>query len=257
MTDQSNGANVAEEMDELPDAASAAINDDRPGGAPRPHHYPSREMLDREMREIKDEVLRMGSLVAVQIGAAIDALVKHDAEAATVAIVSDGRINESQRHIASLIVTTIATQAPVARDLRYLLALDHVTYELERMGDHAASVAKQARKLAPEPPLKRYVDLPAMGTLAAEQVRGVLRALVDLDVELARTVAAGDNDMDDLYHRIFSEVLELMRADPANVDRGARILFAAKNLERIGDRVTNIAEDVVFQATGDVEDLNP
>ncbi len=234
-----------------------AITADRPGMPPRPYHYPSREMLDREMREIKDEVLRMGSLVAVQIGEAIEALAKHDVEGATAAIVGDRRINEAQRHIASLIVTTIATQGPVARDLRYLLALDHVTYELERMGDHAASVAKQARKLAPEPPLKDYVDLPQMGTLAAEEVRGVLRALVDLDVDLARQVAAGDNDIDALYHRIFTEVLELMRADPANVDRGTRILFAAKNLERIGDRVTNIAEDVVFLATGDVEDLNP
>ncbi len=248
MSDQENGTRAGSE------AAPAAESEGLP---PRPQYYPSREMLDRELREIKDEVLRMGSLVAVQIGDAIDALVRHDADAATVAIASDGRTNEAQRHIAQLIVTTIATQAPVARDLRYLLALDHVTYELERMGDHAASVAKQARKLAPEPPVKDYVDLPQMGRLAAEEVRGVLRALVDLDVDLARTVAAGDNDIDALYHQIFSEVLELMRQDPANVDRGARILFAAKNLERIGDRVTNIAEDVVFLATGDVEDLNP
>ena len=248
---------MSDQDNETGESGELAIAADPAGAPPRPHHYASREMLDREVREIKDEVLRMGSLVAVQIGAAIDALVAHDTEKATAAIAGDGRINEAQRHIAQLIVTTIATQAPVARDLRYLLALDHVTYELERMGDHAASVAKQARKLAPEPPIKDYVDLPQMGNLAAEEVRGVLRALVDLDVDLARTVAAGDNDIDDLYHRIFSEVLELMRQDPANVDRGARILFAAKNLERIGDRVTNIAEDVVFLATGDVEDLNP
>jgi len=89
-----------------------------------------------------------------------------------------------------------------------------------------------------------------MGRLAAEEVRGVLRALVDLDVDLARRVAAGDNEIDALYHQIFSEVLELMRQDPVNVDRGTRILFAAKNLERIGDRVTNIAEDVVFLTPG-------
>lgn len=223
----------------------------------RPGHYPSRETLDRELGEIKDEVLRMGSLVASQIGAAIEALVEHDADKATAAIVGDGRINESQRHIATLIVTAIATQSPVARDLRFLLALDHVNYELERMGDHAASVAKQARKLAPHAPLKEYVDLPRMGELAAEQVRGVLRALVDLDVDAARAVAHRDDDMDTLYHAIFDEVLELMRADSGNVERGTRILFAAHYLERIGDRVTNIAEDVVFQATGDIEDLNP
>jgi phosphate transport system protein len=220
-------------------------------------HYFGRETLDREMRAIKDEVLRMGSLVAAQIGVAIEALVDHDADKATEAIVGDGRINEAQRHVASLITTTIATQQPVARDLRFLLALDHVGYELERMGDHAASVAKQARKLAPHPPLKQYVDLPRMGELAAEQVRGVLRSLVDLDQVQARDVARRDDEMDDLYHRIFDEVLELMREEPDNVDRGARILFAAHYLERIGDRVTNIAEDVVFLATGDIEDLNP
>jgi phosphate transport system protein len=222
-----------------------------------PRYYASRETLDREMAEIKDEVLRMGSLVASQIGIALDALVSHDAEKATTAIVGDGRINEAQRHIASLITTTIATQQPVARDLRFLLSLDHVTYELERMGDHAGSVAKQARKLAPFPPLQEFMDLPAMAELAADQVRGVLRALVDLDTARAREVAARDDDMDDLYHHTFAEVLELMRADPANVERGTRVLFAAHYLERIGDRVTNIAEDVVFLATGDIEDLNP
>jgi len=228
-----------------------------PIGLPRASHFASRETLDREMREIKDEVLRMGSLVASQIGVAIEALVNHDADKATAAIVGDGRINEAQRHVASLITTTIATQQPVARDLRFLLSLDHVAYELERMGDHASSVAKQARKLAPHPPLKDYVDLPRMGELAAEQVRGVLRALVDLDTVDARNVAARDDDMDNLYHGIFDEIVGLMRENSDNVERGTRILFAAHYLERIGDRVTNIAEDVVFLATGDIEDLNP
>jgi phosphate transport system protein len=219
--------------------------------------YTSREMLDREMGAIKDEVLRMGSLVAAQIGAALDSVVAHDADAATAVIVGDVRINDAQRHVSSLITTTIATQQPVARDLRFLLALDHVTYELERMGDHAASVAKQSRKLAPLAPFKRYVNLPRMGELAAQQVRGILRALVDLDVARAREVAAVDDEIDTLYHAIFAEVLELMRADPGNVERGTRVLFAAHYLERIGDRVTNIAEDVVFLATGNIEDLNP
>jgi phosphate transport system protein len=186
----------------------------------------------------------------------LQALVDHDADAALAIIEGDGRINEAQRAVSSLITATIATQQPVARDLRFLLTIDHVSYELERMGDHAGSVAKQARKLAPEPPLKHYIDLPEMGELGAALVHGILRALVDVDQDEARRVAAGDDAMDALYHRTFDEVLELMRADPANVDRGARILFAAHYLERIGDRVTNIAEDVVFLATGDIEDLN-
>jgi phosphate transport system protein len=216
-----------------------------------------REVLDRELREVKENVLRMGSMVAEQIQAALAALTSHDTEAATAVIVGDGRINEVQRYVVKLITTTIATQQPVARDLRFLLALDHVTYELERMGDHAGSVAKQARRLAPDPPLKRYVDLPRMGELAAQQVHAVLRALVDMDEAAAREVARRDDDMDHLYRKIFDEILDLMRADPGNVDRGARILFAAHYLERIGDRVTNIAEDVVFLRSGEIEDLNP
>jgi phosphate transport system protein len=247
------GASAVEQAETV---ASRAADDDAKFSS-RPRYYASRDTLDREMREIKDEVLRMGSLVAAQIALAIDALVSHDAEKATAAIVGDGRINEAQRHVASLITTTIATQQPVARDLRFLLSLDHVAYELERMGDHAGSVAKQARKLAPFPPLKDYVDLPAMGSLAADQVRGVLRALIDLDTKMAREVAARDDDMDELYHGIFDEIVGLMRTDTENVERGTRILFAAHYLERIGDRVTNIAEDVVFLATGDIEDLNP
>lgn len=226
--------------------------------APRASVVPlGRMTLDREQQEIKDNVLRMGSIVEDQIRAALKSLVDHDAEGAMAVIVGDARVNEVQRHISSLIAMTIATQQPVARDLRFLLALDHVTYELERMGDHAGSVAKQARKLAPEPPLKHYVDLPAMGELAAQQVHGVLRALVDIDLKVAREVAVRDDEMDRLYHKTFDEVLELMRLDAANVDRGTRLLFAAHYLERIGDRVTNIAEDVVFLATGEIEDLNP
>ena len=223
------------------------------GGGP----HPARETLDRALREIKDNVLRMGSLVEDAIRAALRALVDHDADAALAVITGDRHINEMQRSVSTLITTTIATQGPVARDLRFLLTIDHVAYELERMGDHAGSVAKQVRKLAPEPPLKRYVDLPAMGELAATLVGAILRALVDVDVEAARSVAARDDEIDLLYHRTFDEVVALMRADPDNVERGTRILFAAHYLERIGDRVTNIAEDVVFLASGEIEDLNP
>src|SRR5258707_6315862 len=158
-----------------------------------PVAHPARPGLDTEMAEIKANVLRMGSLVEDAIRAAISAVVEHDAGAATAVIVNDRRINEMQRDISTLITRAIATQSPVARDLRFLLALDHVSYELERMGDHAGSVAKQVRKLAPEPPLKRYVDVPAMSELAAQLVNGILHALVDVDQQQAREVAARDD----------------------------------------------------------------
>ena len=232
---------------------------DGPLDPPRfePPLHPHRTTFDREMTEIKDNVLRMGSLVESQIRAAISAMAAHDADASLAVIRGDAQVNELQRKVTGMIAATIATQSPVARDLRFLLTLDHVAYELERMGDHAGSVAKQGRKLAPHPPLKRYVDLPLLGERSAELVQGIIRALVDVDMVKAREVAALDDEVDALYHRIFDDVLELMRADPANVDRGARIMFAAHYLERIGDRVTNIAEDIVFLASGEVEDLNP
>lgn len=223
----------------------------------RTHETQPRPTLDSEERILKDDVLRMGSLVEAAIRSAGQALVDHDAEAATRIIRSDPVINELQRSITSLIAVTIATQQPVARDLRYLLTLDHVTYELERMGDHAASVAKQVIKLAPEPPLAEYVKLPEMAELGAQLVHGVLRALVDVDAVAAREAAVMDDDIDRLYHGTFDEVVELMRQDPANVERGTRIVIASHYLERIGDRSTNIAEDIVYLVTGDVEDLNP
>ena len=216
-----------------------------------------RDALDREEDLLRDSVLRMGSLVEDAIRQAGRALVAHDAALALEVIKGDAIINEAQRGVSRLISVTIATQQPVARDLRYLLTLDHVTYELERMGDHAASVAKAVIKLAPEPPLQKYVHLPEMAERAAVLVHGVLRALVDSDVAKARDVAVEDDEIDRLYHATFDEVVELMRADPANVERGARIIIASHYLERIGDRATNIAEDVVYLVTGDVEDLNP
>jgi len=219
-------------------------------------HPAPREALDREEQLIRDAVLRMGALVEAAIRQASRALTTHDAALALDVIKGDAIINDAQRGVSRLIAVTIATQQPVARDLRYLLTIDHVTYELERIGDHASSLAKQTLKLAPEPPLG-YVHLPEMAERGAVLVHGVLRALVDADAVKARQVAVDDDEIDRLYHATFDQVLELMRRDSANVERGTRIIIASHYLERIGDRATNIAEDVVYLVTGDVEDLNP
>jgi phosphate transport system protein len=218
---------------------------------------PSRVALDRDERLVKDGILRMGSLVESQIRDAIRAIVDRDAVLAARVIAEDDRVNEAQHEITDNVVMTIATQSPVARDLRFLMALDHVAFELERIGDHASGIAKQARWLFEEPPIRQIRDMATIGNLAADQVRGVVSALIDIDDQLARTVAARDDEIDHGYRTVFAEIIELMRADPATVAQGTRVILAAHWIERIGDRVTNIAEDVVYLATGKVEDLNP
>jgi phosphate transport system protein len=216
-----------------------------------------REALDRELRDVRDAVLRMGNAVETAIQNAVAALVQGDVVRANDVDEGDRRINDMQREIAVLITQIIATQQPVARDLRFLLALDHVGYELERIGDHARSVARHALKLSASPNLRPYLALPEMGRLASDQLHEILRALVEVDEVRAREVAAVDDEIDAKYHESFDGLLDEMRAEAANVDPGSRLLLVAHDLERIGDRVTNIAEDVVFLARGEIEDLNP
>ncbi|MEO5918587.1 MAG: phosphate signaling complex protein PhoU [Candidatus Limnocylindrales bacterium] len=225
------------------------------GGAARAMH--PRGALDRGEREIKDAVLRMGSRVEQQIATSVRAFVTRDDAVAETVIAGDAEINEMQREVTELIATTIATQAPVARDLRFLLALNHVASELERIGDHAVGVAKQVGRLPAGPPVPAVAELARMGALAGSLVSGVLRALVDADSAAARAVAAGDDEIDHAYGRVFTATIAEMEANSAAVERGTRTVLVAHWLERIGDRVTNIAEDVVHLATGQVEDLNP
>jgi phosphate transport system protein len=223
----------------------------------RPELTRSRAGLDREERVVKDEILRMGSLVESQIRDALRAMVERDSGLATQVIDGDTRVNDAQRVITETVVSAIATQSPVARDLRFLMALDHVSFELERIGDHASGIAKQARRLAEEPAIREVRDLARIGNLAADLVRGVVSALIDIDDRLAREVAARDDEIDHGYRQVFTAVIDLMRTDPRTVERGTRVILAAHWVERIGDRVTNVAEDVVYLATGKIEDLNP
>jgi phosphate transport system protein len=219
-----------------------------------------RDVFSREMQQVRADVIRMGELVSSAIDAAVGALSRMDLQAATGVVAQDSKINLAQTELSSLIITTIATQAPVAGDLRFLISLSHVSYELERIGDHAAGVARHTVRLlssGPDGRLAGKTGLDRLGELASSVLHGVLLALVDLDVEAARRVAAQDDEIDRLYHAYFGRTLEKMRQEPGWVDVGAHLLFAAKDLERIGDRVTNIAEEVVFLSTGVVEDLNP
>ena len=219
-----------------------------------------RDVLDRELQEVRASVVRMGELVATAIDGAIDALSRQDLQAAATVVANDAKVNLAQTELTSLIITTIATQAPVAGDLLFLISLSHVTYELEHIGDHAAGVARQVARLVDSRTdawAVGGIGLDRIGELASTLLHGVLRAMVDLDPNAAREVAARDDEIDRLYHAFFDRTLERMRADPGWVEIGAHLLFAAKHFERMGDRVTNIAEEVVFLSTGEVEDLNP
>jgi phosphate transport system protein len=172
-------------------------------------------------------------------------------------IEGDEEINALQVQAMDHVVFAIATQQPVARDLRFLLALDRIGAELERIGDSVANVAKRARELVPEPPLDGHLTIPEMGRIAAQFLADTMRALVDNDAAAAREVATHDDDIDALYHRCVDRVTELAKASPDNVERAMKLLVAARYMERVGDHITNIAEDVVFVSSGEREDLNP
>lgn len=227
------------------------------GDIPEPLMHLPRKPLDNEERTIKEILLRMGSLIEERIRLTVEALETHDAAKALFVIEGDVEINALQAEAMDHIVLTIATQQPVARDLRFLLALDRIGYELERIGDSIANVAKRAREIAPEPPLDGHVGIPEMGRIAAQFLADTIRALIDGDAATARDVATHDDDIDLLYHRAASRLAELAKASPDNVDQAMRLLIAARYMERIGDHVTNIAEDVVFVSSGSREDLNP
>lgn len=229
---------------------------DRAMTAIRPDVAKSRTGLDRDEQRVKDSILRMASLVETQIRMAIRALGDRDDVLAAEVVAADDRVNDAQRAVNEAVTMTIATQQPVARDLRFLLALNHVAYELERIGDHATSVAKQVRRMAGEPVMPGTAEIARMGSIAADLVRGILDALIDVDEVRARAVASRDDEIDHLYKAVVGRLVEAMRAKPDTIEHGTRVLLAAHWIERIGDRVTNIAEDVVYLASGAIEDLN-
>jgi len=216
-----------------------------------------RRSFEEALQAAKDDTLRLGALVESQLERAGRALHERDVELANSVRWDDAQVNELQRSINMEINTVIATQGPVARDVRELLALYHAAAELERMGDYAVSIAKLAQQLAAEPEMPILRQIPQMEQLCREQLRAAMRALVDVSEEAARAVCARDDEIDHLYNSVYEDTMALMSAAPDKVRQATHMLFAAHHLERLGDRVTNIGEDVVFLATGRIEDLNP
>lgn len=212
-----------------------------------------RDSFEHELRRLQDEMLALASMVDQAIGRSVDALRRLDAVEAQQTIEGDRRINATRYAIEEMAVTLIATQQPMARDLRTILAVLHIAVELERMGDYAEGIAKIVLMHGDEPLLKPLLDIPRMADVARGMLRDALDAFVERDASLARAVIPRDDEVDALYNQVYRELLTFMLQDPRTIDRATWLLWVAHNLERIADRVTNICERVVFLVTGRLE----
>lgn len=220
-------------------------------------HAALRPTFEEQLQAAKDDVLRLGAMVEAQLQRAGQALVERDVELADKVRWGDEEVNQLQGQVTQQITAVIARQGPMARDIRELLSLYHAAAELERMGDYAVNIAKLAQQLAAEPEIPILRQIPRMEELCREQLRAAMRALVDVSEEAARAVCERDDEIDHLYNSVYEDTMALMSVAPDKVRQATHMLFAAHHLERLGDRVTNIGEDVVFLATGRIEDLNP
>ena len=214
-----------------------------------------RTAFHKQLQEIQDEVLAMGNMVEKAIARSMEALKGRDLELARQVIADDKKINAKRFELEEKCIQLIATQQPMASDLRTILCVFSILTELERIGDHAEGIAKIAIMIGDEPPLKPLIDLPRMAEKTADMLQRSLIAFVNNDAETARQIPAEDDEIDNLYNQVFRELLVFMMEDPRTVTRATRLIWVAHNLERSADRVTNICERVVFAATGKMEEI--
>lgn len=214
-----------------------------------------RRELDQVLNRLQDDLVKMQGLVVEGLQDAIKSLKNQDIALAEQVVQGDEVINELRYEVEHFCVDAIATQQPVASDLRIIMAALHIAVELERMGDHASGVAKATLKIGDEPLIKPLIDLPRMSTIAAEMSRSALEAFFDRDENAAQDVVNRDDEVDDLYDQILRELLTYMIEDPQKIRQGTQLLWASHALERIADRATNIAERVIFVQTGEMDDL--
>jgi phosphate transport system protein len=210
---------------------------------------------ERNLKQLQDKVLAMGSMVEKAIGLAMESMKNRDVELAHRVVEDDASINAKRFEIEEDCIHLIATQAPMARDLRIIVAVLNIIIDLERIGDHAAGNAKIAIMLGEEPPLKPLIDLPRMADKTMDMLHRALDAFIKRDAEAARAITNEDDEVDALYDKIFHELLLFMADDPKTVNRATRLIWAAHNMERSADRVTNICERVVFVVTGKQEEI--
>ena len=207
--------------------------------------------FDEDIAQLRSIITRMGGLCELQISAAVEALISRNVEAAQQVVADDKRIDALEAEAEALAVRIIALRAPLAGDLREIVAALKIAGVLERMGDYAKNIAKRASALAQAPPIEPVVIVPEMARAVIGMIRDVLDAFVDRDVELARAVCERDQQVDDFYNSLFRSLLTFMMENPHYITPSTHLLFVAKNLERIGDHATSVGEMVQFAVTGE------
>ena len=216
----------------------------------------TRAAYDHQIQRLRDDVVSIASMVDKAIARAVDALRTQDVDLARDVRREDKQINAARWRGEEAAILLIATQGPMAGDLRMIASAHQIFTDLERMADHASGIAKIVMETADEALLKPLVDIPRMSLIAREMLTDSITAFVERDEALARRVAIRDDEIDLLYDQVYRELLTYMMADPTTINRATRLLWAAHNVERIGDRVTNICERVIFTITGEFEEMD-
>jgi phosphate transport system protein len=214
-----------------------------------------RKTFENDIQQLKDELLLMGSMVEQQTLDAVEALKKRDLEAARRIYAADAKINEKRFAIENQVMILIATQQPMAHDLRLLASILEVSAELERMGDYAKGMATINVRMGDESLLKPLIDVPRMAQIASSMLHRALTAFVNEDAEIAKAIPEEDDEVDALYNQVYRELMTFVMKDPKTIDRANYLLWAAHNLERMADRVTNICERTIFIVTGEIKEI--
>ena len=211
--------------------------------------------LPKRIEVVKDHVLAMGTLVEKALNRAIDALKNRDLGLAHQIMADDAKVNQKRFEIENECIDLMATQQPVATDLRVIVAILSIITELERIGDYAEGIAKIVILIGDEPPLKPLIDIPRMKDITVEMIHGSLQSFINGNDKLAVQVVSMDSTVDNLYDQVFRELLTFMMADPRTISRATRLIWVAHNLERAADRATNICERVVYTVTGKMQEI--
>lgn len=215
-----------------------------------------RKIFETELQRLKDEVVWLGNLVAQAILDAVEALQKRDLAASRDVLAMDREINAKRFEIENRVVTLIATQQPMAYDLRLLASIFEIASELERMGDYAKGITRVSLRIGEQPLLKPPLDLPQMACKATDMLRRALRAFAQDDVEMARVLPREDDEVDILYDRVYNELIGYVVQDPRVVAQANWLLWVAHNLERVGDRVTNLCERIIYTVSGEMTEMD-